>query len=80
MEADFRYRRSAGMKLVGLTAYGIEIRDEENNSLELHDICERSLLDYMLRIKQWRVFLLTMLWIFKRLEMMQVKKNTRSCI
>lgn len=35
------------MKLVGLTAYGIEIRDEENNSLELHDICERSLLDYL---------------------------------
>ena len=26
------------MKLVGLTAYGIEIRDEEHNNLELHNI------------------------------------------
>lgn len=35
------------MKLVGLTAYGIEIRDEEHNNLELHNIYGVSLLKHL---------------------------------
>ena len=34
------------MKLVGLTAYGIEIRNEEHNNFELHNIYGVSLLDH----------------------------------
>lgn len=38
------------MKLVGLTAYGIEIRDEEHNNLEMHNIYGVSLLEYLRNI------------------------------
>lgn len=34
------------MKLVGLTAYGIEIRNEEHNNFELHNIYGVPLLDH----------------------------------
>lgn len=35
------------MKRVGITAYGINVRNEENKDLELHDIYGKSLLGYL---------------------------------
>lgn len=35
------------MKLVGLSTYGICVRDENNRNKELHDICGVSLVDYL---------------------------------
>lgn len=38
------------MKLVGVTAYGINVRNEDNKNLELHDIYGTTLLDYFFNI------------------------------
>ena len=35
------------MKLVGITAYGINVRNEEHQNIELHDIYGCSLLQYL---------------------------------
>lgn len=35
------------MKLVGLTAYGLKIRDMNHQNVELHDIMGWDLLDYL---------------------------------
>ena len=35
------------MKHVGVTAYGINVRNQENKNLELHDIYGISLLEYL---------------------------------
>lgn len=38
------------MKLVGVTAYGINIKNEDNKNLELHDIYGNTLLEYFFNI------------------------------
>lgn len=38
------------MKLVGVTAYGINVRNEDNKNIELHDIYGTTLLDYFFNI------------------------------
>ena len=40
------------MKLIGVTAYGIRIRNEEKHDLELHDIYGAALLDYLKKIAE----------------------------
>ena len=35
------------MKLVGITTYGISVRDEANHNLELHDVYGKNFLDYL---------------------------------
>lgn len=43
------------MKLVGITAYGINVRNENNQNLELHDIYGATLLDYFYTIANTNV-------------------------
>lgn len=40
------------MKLIGLTAYGLNVRNEKHQNLELHDIYGTTLLEYLQSIAE----------------------------